>query len=295
MTSGRVTVTIRSPPNKTSETDNTSFGSSKLSIWQNDEFNKETGKVVSCGNLELSNPTNGNGTSQGTMVFSKELNPEVSVKPHGPSVCASPCVTVADDVNPDPSECSVDSPCWRGTASRPSPFDVHQTLVAQSVKQESVAFDAGQEQSFSTDCEAPTKLPHLVASKSKQNHPQSHAELGLSKKPGDIGTNLTHDSHEKELEFVKHGAAKCNAEKHCLEMIDDDIKRSGLNSAAPDFIPLSVRKSNSSSGLSNNSIKMFYMISPAAPYITLIPFFGFFMYLALLQVPVHLERTYQEF
>ncbi|PAN33711.1 hypothetical protein PAHAL_6G039800 [Panicum hallii] len=248
MTSGRVTVTIRSPPNKTSETDNTSFGSSKLSIWQNDEFNKETGKVVSCGNLELSNPTNGNGTSQGTMVFSKELNPEVSVKPHGPSVCASPCVTVADDVNPDPSECSVDSPCWRGTASRPSPFDVHQTLVAQSVKQESVAFDAGQEQSFSTDCEAPTKLPHLVASKSKQNHPQSHAELGLSKKPGDIGTNLTHDSHEKELEFVKHGAAKCNAEKHCLEMIDDDIKRSGLNSAAPDFIPLSVRKSNSSSG-----------------------------------------------
>ncbi|RLM61676.1 hypothetical protein C2845_PM14G03190 [Panicum miliaceum] len=249
MTSGRVTVTIRSPPNKTSETDNTSFGSSKLSIRQNDEFNKETGKVVSFrGNLEFSNPTNGNGTSQGTMVFSKELNPEVSVKPHGPSVCASPCVTVADDVNPDPSECSVDSPCWRGTASHPSPFDVHQTLVAQSVKQESVAFDAGQEQSFSTDCEAPTKLPHLVASKSKQNHPQSHAELGLSKKPGDIGTNLTHDSHGKELEFVKHGAAKCNSEKHCLEVIDDDIKRSGLNSAAPDFIPLSVRKSNSSSG-----------------------------------------------
>jgi len=193
------------------------------------------------------------------------------VKPHGPSACASPCVTAADDVNPDPSECSVDSPCWRGMASHPSPFDVHQTLVAQSVKQESVAFDAGQEQSFSTACEAPTKLPHLVASKSKQNHSQLHAELGLSRKPGDIGTKLTQDSHGKEFEFVKHGAAKCNAEKHCLEVIDDDIKRSGLNSAAPDFIPLSVRKSNTSNGLSNNSIKMFYMISPGAPYIALIP------------------------
>ena len=272
MTSGRVTVTIRSPLNKTSETDHTSFGSSELAIRQNDESNKETGKVVAFrGNLEFSNPTNGNGTSQGTMVFSKELNPEFSVKPHGPSACASPCVTAADDVNPDPSECSVDSPCWRGMASHPSPFDVHQTLVAQSVKQESVAFDAGQEQSFSTACEAPTKLPHLVASKNKQNHSQSHAELDLSRKPGDIGTNLTQDSHGKELEFVKHGAAKCNAEKHCLEVIDDDIKRSGLNSAAPDFIPSSVRKSNTSNGLSNNSIKMFYMVSPGVLCITLIP------------------------
>ncbi|KAG2581698.1 hypothetical protein PVAP13_6KG070700 [Panicum virgatum] len=263
MTSGRVTVTIRSPLNKTSETDNTSFGSSELAMRQNDESNKETRKVVSFrGNIEFSNPTIGNGTSQGTMIFSKELNPEFSVKPQGPSACASPCVTAADDVNPDPSECSVDSPCWRGTASRPSPFDVEQTLVAQSVKQESVAFDAGQEQGFSTACEAPTKLSHLVASKNKQNHLQSHAELDLSRKPGDIGTNLTQDSHGKELESVKHGAAKCNAEKHCLEVIDDDIKRSGLNSAAPDFIPLSVRKSNTSNGLSNNSIKMFYMISP---------------------------------
>ncbi|CAL5008329.1 unnamed protein product [Urochloa decumbens] len=243
-TSGKVTVTIRSPPSKTSKTDNGNFGStSKSATRQNGESNKGTGKVTSFrGNLEFSNPASGNGTSQGTMVFSKELNPELSVKPHGPSACASPCVTVADDVNLDPSECSVDSPCWRGTASRLSPFDIHQTLVAQSVKQDSVAFDAVKEQSSSTNCEA----QNLVASKSKQNHSQSHVELGLSKKTGDIGTNLTQDSHVKELEFVKHGAAECSAEKRLLEVIDDGIKRSGLNSAAPDFIPLSVRKANTS-------------------------------------------------
>ncbi|CAO2164343.1 unnamed protein product [Urochloa humidicola] len=243
LTSGKVKVTIRSPPSKTSKTDNTSFGStSQLDVRQNGESNKGTVKGTSCGNLEFSNPSNGNGTSQGTMVFLKELNPKLIVKPDGPSACVSPCVTVADDVNPDPSECSVDSPCWRGTASRLSPFDVHQTLVAQSEKQESVAFGARQEQSSSTNCEA----QNLVASKSKQNHPQSHVELGLSKKPGEIGTNLTRDSHVKEVEFVKHGAAECNAEKHILEVIDDGIKRYGLNSAAPDFIPLSVRKSNTS-------------------------------------------------
>ncbi|OEL27348.1 hypothetical protein BAE44_0011633 [Dichanthelium oligosanthes] len=255
LTSGKVRVTIRSPPNKTSETGNTSFGSiGKLAIRKNDEPNKETGKVVSFrGNLEVSKPANGNGTSQGTMVFLKELNPEFSVKPHGPSACASPCLTVADDVNPDPSECSVDSPCWRGTASRLSPFDVPQTLVAQSVKQESVAFDAGQERSSSTDCEAPTKLQNPVACMSKQNYSQYHVEFGLPKNPGDIGTNLTQNSHGKELEFAKHGAEKCNAEKHCLEGIDDGIKQSGLNSAAPDFIPLSVRKSNTSNGSCSSS------------------------------------------
>ncbi|CAO2210079.1 unnamed protein product [Urochloa humidicola] len=245
LTSGKVTVTIRSPLNKTAETDNTSFGStSKLAMRQNGESNKGDGKDPSFHrNLEFSNPANGNGTSQGTMVFSKELNPELSVKPHGPSACASPCVTVADDVNPDPSECSVDSPCWRGTASRLSPFYVHQTLVAQPVKQDSVAFDAGKEQSSSTNSEA----QNLVASKSKQNHSQSHVELGLSKKTGDIGTDLTQDSHHvKELEFVKHGAAECSAEKRLSEVTDDGIKRSCLNSAAPDFIPLSVRKSNTS-------------------------------------------------
>ncbi|TKW08863.1 hypothetical protein SEVIR_6G052900v4 [Setaria viridis] len=250
LTSGKVKVTIRSPPNKTSETDNTSIGSiNKLAMRQNDESNKETGKDVPFrGNLEFSNPVNGNGTSQGTLVFSKELNPEFSVKPHGSSACSSPCVTVADDVNPDPSECSVDSPCWRGTASRLSPFDIHQTLVAQSVKQESVASDAGQEQSSSIDY-----LQNFVTSKSKQNHSQPHVESGLSKAPGDIGTNLIQDSHGKELEFVKHGAAKCNAEKQCSEVIDDLIKRSGLNSAAPDFIPFSVRKSNTSNGSCSSS------------------------------------------
>ncbi|CAO2199824.1 unnamed protein product [Urochloa humidicola] len=251
LTSGKVKVTIRSPPSKTSKTDNTSFGStSQLAVRQNGESNKGTVKGTSlCGNLEFSNSANGNDTSQGTMVFLKELNPKLIVKPHGPSACASPCVTAADDVNRDPSECSVDSPCWRGTASRLSPFDVHQPLVAQSVKQESVAFDARQEQSSSTNCEA----QNSVASKSKQNRPQSHVELSLSKNPGEIGANLTQDSHVKEVEFVKHGAAECNAEKHILEVIDDGIKRYGLNSAAPDFIPLSVRKSNTSNGSCSSS------------------------------------------
>ncbi|XP_066351243.1 uncharacterized protein [Miscanthus floridulus] len=243
--SGQPRVTIRSPPSKTSETNNTIFGSvSKLAIRKNDESNKETGKHISFGGkLELGNPAHGSGNSKGTMVLSKELNPEFSVKPLAPSACASPCVTMADDVNPDPSECSVDSPCWRGTASRLSPFDGLPTLVAQSVKQESVAFDAGQEQSSSTDCEAPTKLQNLVASKSTQNRSQSHAELGLSKEPGGIGTNLTQYSHGKE-QFAKHGAANHNADRHYLAVIDDYIKRSGLNSAAPDFVPLSIRKSN---------------------------------------------------
>ncbi|KAF8712954.1 hypothetical protein HU200_028741 [Digitaria exilis] len=247
-TSGKVTVTIRSPPNRTSETDTNSSGpSSKLAVRKNDESNKVTGKHTSfCGNIKFTNPGNGNGTSQGTMVFSKEINPEFSMKPHGPSACASPCVTVADDVNPDPSECSVDSPCWRGTASRLSPFDALQTLVAQSAKQESVAFDAGQAQSSSTDCEAPTKLQNVVACQSKQNHSQYYVARSMSKKHGETGTNLTQDFHGKELEFAEHCAEKCNVEKHIIEVIgeDDCIKRSALNSAAPDFIPLSARKSN---------------------------------------------------
>jgi len=113
-----------------------------------------------------------------------------------------------------------------------------------------VAFVAGQEQSSSTDCEDPTKLQNLVASKSTQNHSQSHAELGLSKEPGGIGTNLTQYSHGKE-QFAKHGAANHNADRHYLVVIDDCIKRSGLNSAAPDFVPLSVRKSNTGDGVSH--------------------------------------------
>ncbi|WVZ94995.1 hypothetical protein U9M48_040810 [Paspalum notatum var. saurae] len=234
-------VMIRNPPNRTSETSNTSSGSiSKLAVRQNDESNKETGKAVPFrGNLEFRNPGNGNDTSQGTMVFSKELNPEFSMKLCAPSACASSCVTVADDMNPDPSECSVDSPCWRGTASHLSPFD-----ILQSVKQEPVACDAGQEQFSSTNVEAPTKLQNLVTSKSKKNHSQSHVDLDLSKKSGDIGPNLTQDSNGKELEFVEHGATKCSAEKHSLAVVNDCTKRPGLNYAAPDFIPLSVRKSS---------------------------------------------------
>lgn len=247
-------VTIRSPPNKTSETNNTSFGSvSKLAIRKNDESNKETGKHVSFSrNLQLGSPAHGNGNSNGTMALSKELNPDSSVKPLVLSACTSPCVTMADDLNPDPSECSVDSPCWRGTASRLSPFDGLPTSIAQSVKQELVPIDAGKEQSPTTDCEAPTKLQNLVCSKSTQNHSQSHVKLGLSKEPGDIGANITQYSHRKK-HFAEHSAVNCNADQHCLAVIDDCIKRSGLNSAAPDFVPLAVRKSNTSDGSCSSS------------------------------------------
>lgn len=299
--SGQPRVTIRSPPSKTSETNNTIFGSvSKLAIRKNDESNKETGKHVSfSGKLELGHPAHGNGNSKGTMVLSKELNPAFSVKPLVPSACASPCVTMADDVNPDPSECSVDSPCWRGTATRLSPFDSLPTLVAQSVKQEPVAFDAGQEQSSSTHCEPPTILQNLVSSKSSQNRFQSHVELSLSKEPGGIGTNITQYSHGKE-QFAKHGAAYCNADKPCLAVIDDCIKRSGLNSAAPDFVPLSVRKSNTGHGVSHtlksNQNVLYDFTWCTRSHINFFSFFGLCMYLVQLQVPVlHLERTYQEF
>ncbi|XP_035819021.1 uncharacterized protein [Zea mays] len=247
-------VTIRSPPNKTSETNNTIFGSvSKLAIRKNDESNKETGKHVSFSrNLQLGSPAHGNGNSNGAMALSKELNPDFGVKPLVLSACTSPCVTMADDLNPDPSECSVDSPCWRGTASRLSPFDGLPTSIVQSVKQELVPIDAGKEQSSTTDCEAPTKLQNLVCSKSTQNHSQSHVKLGLSKEPGDICANITQYSHRKK-HFAEHSAVNCNADQHCLAVIDDCIKRSGLNSAAPDFVPLAVRKSNTSDGSCSSS------------------------------------------
>ncbi|XP_062192569.1 uncharacterized protein LOC133896077 [Phragmites australis] len=229
--SKHTTVTIKSPPNKTSGTNNTSFGSmSKLAIRENGECNNETG----------------------TMIFSKELNHVVSVKPLClPSTCASSCISVADDVNSDPSECSVDSPCWRGaSACRVSSFNVLQTSAAQSIKQDIVEFDAGREQNPSTlqHCEAPTEFQNLVTSKSKQSHSQLHVELP-PKKPGDIETNMAKDSDGEELELAKHGAEKCIAEQnHCLEVRDNCLKRSGLNTAACDFIPSSVRKSNTSHG-----------------------------------------------
>ncbi|KAL6658985.1 hypothetical protein ACP70R_003025 [Stipagrostis hirtigluma subsp. patula] len=226
------------PPNRTSETNSISFG--KLAIRENDGCKTESGKDFSFRrNLEFSKHANDIGTSLGTMILSKELNP-------------SRCVSLADDVNQDPSECSVDSPCWRGaSASHVSPFNVLQTSAAQSIKQDIVEFDAGHEQSSSTVqcCEAPTDLQNLATGKNKQNHSQLHVELGLPKKPGDIDTNLAKGSHGEKLELAKHMAEKCIADqKHCLELRDYCMKRSGLNTAAPDFIPSSVRKSNTSNG-----------------------------------------------
>ncbi|XP_062196314.1 uncharacterized protein LOC133899346 [Phragmites australis] len=248
-------VTIRSPPNKATETNIIGFGSiSKLAIRENDECNKESGKDISFHrNLEVSNSANDNDTAQGTMILSKELNSDFTVKPlHIPSTCASSCVSVADDVNPDPSECSVDSPCWRGaSASRVSSCDFLQISAAQSIKQKLVEFEAGGEQSSSTvqHYEAPTELQNLVACNSKQNHSQHNVELGLPKKSGDLDTNLAKDPHGEEIKLAKHGAEKCITEqKHCLDVRDNCMKRSGLNTAAPDFIPSSIRKSNAGNG-----------------------------------------------
>ncbi|KAL6840890.1 hypothetical protein ACP4OV_029416 [Aristida adscensionis] len=217
----QTTVTIRSPPNRTSQTKGIGFGSmSKLAIREDDGCNKEIGKDTSFHtNVEPSDPANGSGTS-----------------------------LVADDVNPDPSECSVDSPCWRGISACRVSSDVAQTSAAQTIKQEIAEFEAGQEQNSSTVqyCEASTELQNSAASKSKQNHSQL---LGLPKKPGNTDTNLAKDPHGEELENAKHGAERCIGEqKHSLEPRDNCMKRSGLNSAAPDFIPSSVRNSNSGDG-----------------------------------------------
>ncbi|TVU42916.1 hypothetical protein EJB05_09341, partial [Eragrostis curvula] len=244
-------VTIKCPPNRTLETSNTSFGSKgKLAIRENGECNNEAGKDISFRrNLEFSNPADDSGSSQGTL----ELNPALK------HICIPPthissCVSVADDVNPDPSECSVDSPCYRGTlASRVSSFDVLQTPDALSVKQESVDFDTGRGSTVQNR-QASTGIENLVSSKSKQNLAQPQVEAGLLKRPGNIDTNSRKVSHGKELEHAKHGALKCNAEQTSQEVRNNCMKRSGLNSAAPDFIPSSVRKTNTGIGLPSSIV-----------------------------------------
>jgi hypothetical protein len=241
-------VTIKCPPNRALETNNIgSCCKSKLAVRENDDCNNETGKDISfCRNFEFNSPANdNNGSSQGTV----ELNP--TLKPlRIPSTGARSHISVADDVNPDPSECSVDSPCWPGTlASRVSALDVRQTSDAWSVKQKLVEFDAGKGSPVQ-DTGACTEIENLVASKSKQNHSQPHVESGLSKKSKDVDTNLENNYHGKELEHAEPGAGQCNVERtHRLEVRKNCIKRSVLNSAAPDFIPSSVQKSSSGNGL----------------------------------------------
>ncbi|KAK3121071.1 hypothetical protein QOZ80_8BG0645610 [Eleusine coracana subsp. coracana] len=254
-------VTIKCPPNRTLETNNIGGGSkSKLAIRENDDCNNEAGKAISFGtNSEINNLANESGSSQGTM----ELNPVL--KPlYIPSTRASSHVSVADDGNPDPSECSVDSPCWQGAlSSRVSSLDVRQASDGGAVKKELVDFNAGKS-STAQDCQASTEIEKLVASKSKQNHSQPHVKLnhaqphvklGLIEKPEVIDTNMKSDFHGKELGRAEHGSRKCNAEHtYCLEVRNNSMKQSGLNSAAPDFIPLSVRKSSSGNGLGSSII-----------------------------------------
>lgn len=249
------TLKIESPPNKTPETNKNSCGfRSKLVMTENPKSSKDTGKDTSFPRiLQVGNPVGGNDNSQGTTICSKGANPVFNVKPlYIPTTCADPCGFVDDDVKPDPSECSVDSPCWRGASvSRLSSFDVLQTSAPQSINQELEAFDAGQKQSSSTvqHYEAPYELQNLVTSKNKYNHSQSHVQIGVSKKSGDIGTNQTKDSHGKELARANQCTAKCTTEqKHCLELRDNCMKRSGLNSAAPDFVPSSIGKPKNGKG-----------------------------------------------
>lgn len=221
-------VTIKSPPNRTQETNNISFGSkSKLPVRESDDCN--------------------NGHSLGTMDLNPVLNPLCI-----PSARASSPVSVADDVNPDPSERSVDSPCYKGIlASRVSSLDVPQTSDAQSVKQELVDSHAGKASSVKHHEES------LVASKNKQNLSQPHVELRLSEKTVHVDTKLKNDSRGKELKNAEYGAGRCNAaDKYCLEVRNNYMKQSGLNSAAPDFIPSSVRKSSTGNGLPSSTISL---------------------------------------
>lgn len=154
---------------------------------------------------------------------------------------------------PDSSECSVDSPCYRGTsASRLSPFDVFQTPATQSTNQELEAFAIRQKQNSSTvqHHETPSELQSLVT-KTNHDHCKSQTEADVSKKSGVTSIKETKNSCGKELECANQYAAKCELEqKHLLELRDNYVKRSGLNSAAPDFVPSSIGKSKIGKGLS---------------------------------------------
>lgn len=248
------TVKIERPPNKTPETNNNSSGfTSKLVVAENLKSNRDRGKETSFPSLQVSTPVDGKDNSQGTVICFKEADPAISVKPlHIPTTSADPCGFMADDVMPDPSECSVDSPCYRGaSASRVSPFDALQTPAIQSTDQELEAFGAGEKQSCSTvpHYNALSEVQSLVTSKTKHDHSQSKTEADVSKESGVIGMKQTKDTHGKELECTNQYAAKCIIEqKHLLELRDNYVKRSGLNSAAPDYVPSSTGKSVTAQG-----------------------------------------------
>uniref|UniRef100_A0A453RX63 Uncharacterized protein n=1 Tax=Aegilops tauschii subsp. strangulata TaxID=200361 RepID=A0A453RX63_AEGTS len=210
------TVRIERPPNKTSETNKNSCGSgSKLVIAENPKSNKDSEKETSSRSLQFNGPADGKDNSQ------------------------------------DPSECSVDSPCYRGaSASRLSPFDVFQTPATQSTNQELEAFAVRQKQSSSTvrHHETPSELQSLVT-KTNHDHCKSQTEAGVSKKSGVTSIKETKNSCGKEHECANQYAAKCELEqKDLLKLRDNYVKRSGLNSAAPDFVPSSIGKSKIGKG-----------------------------------------------
>ncbi|KAG8044800.1 hypothetical protein GUJ93_ZPchr0147g2926 [Zizania palustris] len=203
--------------------------------------------------LEISNLADGNGISQDAMICSKEAIPVSHMNPLDiPTMCDDPSDSVADGVKQDPSECSVDSPCWRGASvSHLSSFDVLQTSAPQSINEEPEVF--GDEQKESTTIVQRYEALEMLQN-FEQSHSQSHLELGVSMKSGDIGKNNTNESHEKGLESAKQCAAKCTAEqKTNLGIRESSMKRSGLNSAAPDFIPSSVGKLKISEGSCSSS------------------------------------------
>ncbi|XP_044956612.1 uncharacterized protein LOC123407524 isoform X3 [Hordeum vulgare subsp. vulgare] len=257
LTSGNVskcsTVRIERPPNKTSETNKNSCGSgSKLVIAENSKSNKDSEKETSSRSLQFNGPVDGKENSQGTMISSNEANPVFSASPlHIPTTSADSCGVLAEDVMPDPSECSVDSPCYRGaSASRLSPFDVFQTPATQSTNQELEAFAVRQKQSSSTvqHHETPSELQSLVT-KTNRDHCKSQTEAVVSKKSGAISIKETKKTCGKELECANQYAAKCELEqKHLLGLRGDYMKRSGLNSAAPDFVPSLIGKSKIGKG-----------------------------------------------
>uniref|UniRef100_A0A0E0EI44 Uncharacterized protein n=1 Tax=Oryza meridionalis TaxID=40149 RepID=A0A0E0EI44_9ORYZ len=229
------TVKIESPPNKISEANKISCGLTSKSSMTKDISKSNEDAVKNAPFPQI--------LEVGMEICSKEASPVSHTRPLHISTAGSyPCDSMADGVKTEPSECYVDSPCWRGRGTSLS----HQTSVTQLINQESEAFDAGQKKSTSTvqHCEVLTASQNLDTIENKQNQSQSHVELSVSMKSGDIGKKEEEVSHNKELESAKQCAAKCTAEqKHSLELRDNSVKRSGLNFAAPDFIPSSVGKS----------------------------------------------------
>ncbi|XP_015695453.1 uncharacterized protein LOC102700172 [Oryza brachyantha] len=240
------TVKIESPPNKMSETNKIGCGLiSQSCITKNVTESKED--IMKNASFSQTLEVGSSGISQDAMTCSKEASPVFHMRPlHMSTGGADPCDSAVDGLKAEPSECSVDSPCWRGTSLShlASVFDVLQTSNPQLINQESGAFGAGQKKSTSAvqHSEVLIASQNLDTIENKQNQSQSHVELSVSMKSGDIGTSQTKNSH-KELESAKQCAAKCTTEqKHSLEVRDNSVKRSGLNFAAPDFVPASVGK-----------------------------------------------------